>query len=110
MSALPRASRDSVRAALKPAKPAPTMTILGRAMAHHASSPDRNLSRVRGDVWRYPSRTTRSSATRRPPRWSAANGSIDWLCVPRFDSGAIFAALLGTDDNGHWTDRPGRRR
>src|ERR687883_1502064 len=34
------------------------------------------------------------------------NGSIDWLCVPRFDSGAIFAALLGTDDNGHWTVAP----
>ncbi|MEV4703819.1 glycoside hydrolase family 15 protein [Actinoplanes sp. NPDC049316] len=34
------------------------------------------------------------------------NGSIDWLCVPRFDSGAIFAALLGTEDNGHWTIAP----
>jgi GH15 family glucan-1,4-alpha-glucosidase len=34
------------------------------------------------------------------------NGSIDWLCVPRFDSGAIFAALLGTAENGHWTIAP----
>src|SRR3982750_2919521 len=34
------------------------------------------------------------------------NGSIDWLCVPRFDSGAIFAALLGTGENGHWTLAP----
>jgi GH15 family glucan-1,4-alpha-glucosidase len=34
------------------------------------------------------------------------NGSIDWLCVPRFDSGAIFAALLGTEENGHWTIVP----
>jgi GH15 family glucan-1,4-alpha-glucosidase len=30
------------------------------------------------------------------------DGRIDWLCVPRFDSGAAFAALVGTDDNGFW--------
>ena len=30
------------------------------------------------------------------------NGSIDWLCAPRFDSGACFAALLGDETNGHW--------
>ena len=33
-------------------------------------------------------------------------GSIDWLCLPRFDSGACFAALLGTEDHGHWSLRP----
>jgi GH15 family glucan-1,4-alpha-glucosidase len=33
-------------------------------------------------------------------------GSIDWLCVPRFDSGAIFASLLGAEANGHWTIQP----
>ncbi len=30
------------------------------------------------------------------------NGSIDWLCWPRFDSDACFAALLGTSENGRW--------
>lgn len=30
------------------------------------------------------------------------DGSVDWLCWPRFDSGACFAALLGTPDNGRW--------
>jgi GH15 family glucan-1,4-alpha-glucosidase len=34
------------------------------------------------------------------------HGSIDWLCVPRFDSSAIFAALLGDSENGHWTIQP----
>jgi GH15 family glucan-1,4-alpha-glucosidase len=34
------------------------------------------------------------------------NGSIDWLCFPRFDSGACFAALLGTAENGRWSIAP----
>jgi GH15 family glucan-1,4-alpha-glucosidase len=34
------------------------------------------------------------------------NGSIDWLCVPRFDSGACFAALLGSPENGCWRIAP----
>ncbi len=34
------------------------------------------------------------------------DGSIDWLCLPRFDSGACFAALLGDRDNGHWRIAP----
>ncbi|NBM14794.1 glycoside hydrolase family 15 protein [Streptomyces sp. GC420] len=34
------------------------------------------------------------------------DGSVDWLCLPRFDSGACFAALLGDHENGHWRLAP----
>ena len=34
------------------------------------------------------------------------NGSIDWLCFPRFDSAACFAALLGDEHNGRWQIAP----
>ncbi|MEU4010997.1 glycoside hydrolase family 15 protein [Streptomyces pseudogriseolus] len=34
------------------------------------------------------------------------DGSIDWLCLPRFDSAACFARLLGDESNGHWRIAP----
>jgi GH15 family glucan-1,4-alpha-glucosidase len=34
------------------------------------------------------------------------DGSIDWLCLPRFDSDACMAALVGRDEHGHWTLHP----
>ena len=34
------------------------------------------------------------------------DGSVDWLCLPRFDSAACFAALLDDEDAGHWRIAP----
>src|SRR5499427_547994 len=34
------------------------------------------------------------------------DGSIDWLCLPRFDSDAVFAALVGSRQNGQWRLNP----
>src|SRR4029079_13934648 len=37
------------------------------------------------------------------------NGSIDWLCFPRFDAGACFAALIGNEEHGRWLLTPGSK-
>jgi GH15 family glucan-1,4-alpha-glucosidase len=38
------------------------------------------------------------------------DGSVDWLCLPRFDSGACFAALLGDEQHGRWLLAPADER
>ena len=34
------------------------------------------------------------------------NGSVDWLCLPRFDSASCFTALLGDEKHGRWLIAP----
>ncbi|WP_443044513.1 trehalase-like domain-containing protein [Streptomyces sp. DHE17-7] len=54
---------------------------------------------------RTPNEDSRAIATQ-TAALVGTDGSVDWLCLPRFDSAACFARLLGDEDNGHWRIAP----
>src|SRR6185503_16789012 len=89
--------------------------ILSRAVARlaraagHAAAARRDATRAIGDQRRASAAAKRAQALIGNMISAALvgrDGSIDWLCLPRFDSPACFAALLGTSENGRWIIAP----
>ncbi len=67
------------------------MTVAGPPRAHRTGSPIEHYALL-GDL--------------HTAALVGLDGSIDWLCVPRFDSSACFAALLGDEAHGRWRIHP----
>ena len=103
--AVPPASRTDARFLLE------MHAAAGGCFVWHASGYGDGTARGPGESdgvvpWRCRSRTTRCWVTRRPRRWWAATARSTGCAFPRFDSGAVFAALLGTEEHGRWLLAP----
>jgi len=96
----------------------PTLTIIANALrvGDHVAErigPTRHPQRPH-PVPAHPTRISRDAENRRlrlagrsaHGRSGERRGSVDWLCLPRFDSPAAFAALLHNEEAGHWALGP----
>ena len=85
-----------------------------RRLRHRIGPPARCSLRRGADVPRRQpsvasrSRTTPCSATPAALRWSDPDGSVDWLCVPRFDGRPVFGRLVGGPTAGSFGLAPAR--
>ncbi|MFJ6415890.1 glycoside hydrolase family 15 protein [Paeniglutamicibacter sp. NPDC091659] len=75
-----------------------------------AASPPKDLvwcdKKVLGGAMSTPIEDYALLSDQRTAALVSRNGSVDWLCFPRFDSSSVFAALVGTKDHGRWLLAP----
>ena len=104
VAALQRADKDWLARLITRRVPVEqwTQALDARAGRHQS----RRRFHLTAHTWLRPSRTTPLIGDCESAALVSRDGSIDWLCWPRFDSEACFAALLGTPDNGRWLIAP----
>jgi hypothetical protein len=96
----------------------PTLTIIANALrvgdhvaerigpTRHPQRPTQFLPTPRGISRDAENRRLRLAGRSAHGRSGERRGSVDWLCLPRFDSPAAFAALLHNEEAGHWALAP----